>query len=371
MATEVRPVTCATVHSWNKDRSQVAVCPNSKEIHIYKAGGPDVSTWELLHVLIGHDQIVTGIDWAANTNRILSCSQDRNAYVWNFDKGLWKPTLVLLRMSRAATCCKWSPKEDKFAVGSSAKLVAICHFEEENNWWVSKTVKKHNSTVLAIAWHPSNVLIATASSDFRARIFSAVVRGVDKRTGHDTPFGDKLGFGECLAEFPARGWVHSVAFSPSGNRLAFVAHDASVSFVQLAAGAQPVIQTQKLKALPLRSIIFSGENVAVGGGHGNGPLVFVNKSGQWEDARELDTGAGAMQAIAKKQSAVSATLSMFQQTATRGQARTDVDLKTIHQNAIVTVNTFGAGRLTTTALDGRIVTWELNTISEAMAALKV
>lgn len=36
--------------------------------------------------------------------------QDRNAYVWTIDdKGKWKPTLVLLRISRAATCVKWSP----------------------------------------------------------------------------------------------------------------------------------------------------------------------------------------------------------------------------------------------------------------------
>lgn len=40
----------------------------------------------------------------------LSILQDRNAYVWTIDdKGKWKPTLVLLRISRAATCVKWSP----------------------------------------------------------------------------------------------------------------------------------------------------------------------------------------------------------------------------------------------------------------------
>jgi len=36
--------------------------------------------------------------------------QDRNAYVWTQgDDGKWKPTLVLLRINRAATCVKWSP----------------------------------------------------------------------------------------------------------------------------------------------------------------------------------------------------------------------------------------------------------------------
>jgi WD40 repeat protein len=59
-----------------------------------------------------HDeaQIVTGIDWAPKTNRIVTCSQDRNAYVWKFENGVWTPTLVILRITRAATNVKWSPQ---------------------------------------------------------------------------------------------------------------------------------------------------------------------------------------------------------------------------------------------------------------------
>lgn len=37
--------------------------------------------------------------------------QDRNAYVWCLnEEGKWKPTLVLLRINRAATCVRWSPQ---------------------------------------------------------------------------------------------------------------------------------------------------------------------------------------------------------------------------------------------------------------------
>ena len=42
---------------------------------------------------------------------VLLCSdQDRNGYVWTFVDGLWKPSLVILRINRAATIVKWSPK---------------------------------------------------------------------------------------------------------------------------------------------------------------------------------------------------------------------------------------------------------------------
>jgi actin related protein 2/3 complex subunit 1A/1B len=58
-----------------------------------------------------HDLVVSGIDWHPVTNRIVTCSHDRNAFVWNFDSASnsWKPTVVILRINRAAMDVKWSP----------------------------------------------------------------------------------------------------------------------------------------------------------------------------------------------------------------------------------------------------------------------
>lgn len=64
----VNPITC---HAWNKDRSQVALSPNNHEVHIYKREAND---WRLINVLNQHDLRVTGIDWAPNTNRIVTCA---------------------------------------------------------------------------------------------------------------------------------------------------------------------------------------------------------------------------------------------------------------------------------------------------------
>jgi len=75
--------------------------------------------------------MITAIDWAPKSNRIVTSSQDRNAYVWQEQPDLetgklvWKPTLVLLRINRAATDVKWSPHEDKFAVSSGARYVTF------------------------------------------------------------------------------------------------------------------------------------------------------------------------------------------------------------------------------------------------------
>lgn len=140
-------------------------------------------------------------------NSLVTSSQDRNTYVWNLDEtGEWKPTLVLLRINRAATFVRWSPNENKFAVASGARVIAICYFDEEHNWWTSKHLKKPiRSTVLSLDWHPNNTLLASGSADFKvsvegffrtkkiysycypdisilkACVISAFIKGVDKR----------------------------------------------------------------------------------------------------------------------------------------------------------------------------------------------
>jgi WD40 repeat protein len=84
-------------------------------------------TSAISYSFLQHDKTITSIDWAPNSNRIVTASQDRNAYVWQqtpdpqTGRTIWKPTLVLLRINRAATFVRWSPLEDKFAVASGAR----------------------------------------------------------------------------------------------------------------------------------------------------------------------------------------------------------------------------------------------------------
>ena len=86
--------------------------------------------------------------------------------------------------------------ENKFAVGSGARLISVCYFEQENDWWVSKHVKKPiRSTVNCLAWHPNNVLLAAGSTDFKARVFSAYIKEVEGKP-EATPWGKKMTFGE-------------------------------------------------------------------------------------------------------------------------------------------------------------------------------
>jgi WD40 repeat protein len=93
-----RAVSCLAV---NRDGTLFPYIPNNHEVHIAEYTGSGFNT---IQVLKEHNQLVTSVDWAHNSDRIVTCSQDRNAYVWDGDRGKgWKPTLVHLRNHRVAT----------------------------------------------------------------------------------------------------------------------------------------------------------------------------------------------------------------------------------------------------------------------------
>lgn len=154
-------------------------------------------------------------------------------------------------------------------MGSGAKLMSVCYFEEQNDWWVSKHIKKQiRSTVTCLDWHPNNVLLACGSTDFKTRIFSAYLKEVDKKSDPaslSTPWGGKNECGSTVAEFNSSqgsgGWVHSVAFSPDGNRLAWVAHDSSISVVD--ANKNMHLINVRTKYLPFLSCVWPSNKLIV------------------------------------------------------------------------------------------------------------
>jgi len=367
-------------HAWNKDQTKIALCPNSHEVWIFETNkSEDWKSWKQTHTLKKHAQFVSGIDWSPVTDQIVTCGHDRNAYVWKFDAKdkEWKPTLVILRINRAATQVKWCPAGNKFAVASGAKCVPVCHFEKSNDWWISKMIKKHKSTVLSLAWCPNNKFIVTGSCDFKCRVFSAYIKGVDP--AEDDGFGevwpDQHKFGEILCEFEhTKAWVNSVAWSPGGFRIAFTGQGSSIHFVQILAGATPVVQTLELDCLPFLDMDFVSEGSVIAAGFCMNPTIFRasgdDSDPKWELADCLDKmsggGGGAAAPEQKKGGAFDKAKGMFADSVSRGikfgagdGKSGGMEILTKHKNYISCIQLFGKGgtvkRLTTSGLDWRIL----------------
>jgi len=322
---------------------------------------------KLLRFASQHDLMVSGLDWNANTNQIVSCSHDRSAFVWNYDAASdsWKATITVLRLPRACTAVKWNPAGTKLAVASSAKLVPVLAYEAEYNWWVGKQIKTHKSTVTDLAWHPSGKILATASTDYCCRLFSAHLEEVDGDDMDGGVFGDIGPFGTVLVEFnQAKSWVTAVSWSPSGDQLAFASHNCAVSFVTWDAEGGMELDPVPTPSLPNQAVTWLSDNCLIAAGHDMNPQVYSRSAadGHWHFVGYVDNKE---KGAAKTKSAMGAARAMFADRVSKGQDSTDASsdkLLTKHTAAIVEVRHMagqGASRFSTCSVDGRVVKWDV------------
>lgn len=354
-----RPITC---HSFNHDQSQVALSTNDEVIYIFKAQGN--GKWTKTAELQEHTGKVTGVDWATKSNQIVSCGADRNAYVWKQDdSGTWKPVLVLIRINRGAITVRWSPEENKFAVGSAARVISICYYDEENNWWISKHIKKPiRSSVLSLSWHPNNILIAAGTSDFKCRIFSTYIREIEARPG-PTTWGKKMPFAQLMGEYghTVGGWVHGVAFNNEGDKLAWVGHDSSVSFVT---GEMEQASVLKTKYLPFSDCTWVSDNSIVAVGFDCNPMIFSLNGTVFQFNTKCDDA---------EKSGKGAQLSgraMFQAMDRMATSQSSESLKTRHKNSILEVIPIKGG-FSTAGSDGQVIQWDKDNLARKFQAMKI
>lgn len=359
-----QPITC---HTFNRNRTELALSPNNNEVHLYKL---KAGKWELYEKLCEHVQRVTSVAWAPNSDRIVTCGADRNAYVWTRQASGWKPTLVILRINRAATCVRWSPQENKIAVGSGARLIAICYFDEAGDWWIAKQIKKPiRSTVTCIDWHPSNYLIACGSTDFKARVFSAYVKEIESKPSA-LSWGTKMPFGNVMAEYSngGGGWVHGVSFSSAGDKLAWVGHDSSISVVDSANGN--AMATIKTEYLPFMTVSWISENNLLSAGHDCVPMIFNYDGNNIKFTSKLEKESSDDGGRAKT------ARDMFKQLDSQRTDKNVTELSTTHQNTITQLGIHsgkvgGIEKFTTSGNDGFICFWDVKTIERAFSNLRL
>lgn len=378
-----QPLVC---HAFNADCSQMAVSANSHLITIYEIPTQPIPAhkYKILDELSEHTAAVTGLDWAPKSNRIVSSAADRNSYVWTRQNdGKWKPTLVVLQINRAAICVRWSPFENKFAVGSGARSIAICYFEQEHNWWVSKHIKKPiRSTVTSLDWHPNNALIACGSSDFKTRIFSAAAKAAGDEKPGETPWGTDYKFGNLLYEAGCGGggWVHSVSFSSDGNRLAWSGHDSSITIADASSGT-PVVRSLRHSFLPFTSLEWVGRNSLLCVGHDYYPILFTVNNNGLDFTAALDTNLSDNIGGAGEKPA-SSTQNAFRKFIGNDRFKestnvsADATITSVHQNTINELrilkgNKSNAQQVSTIGRDGLLVLWDLQTLSQKVSGLRI
>ncbi|CCE65017.1 hypothetical protein TPHA_0J01960 [Tetrapisispora phaffii CBS 4417] len=359
-------------HCFSADRTILAITCDTK-CYIYRMQG--ANSPPKLHVTLeNHDKTVTAVDISIH-GRIVTCSQDRNAYVWEpLSDGTYKPTLVLLRINRAATAVSWAPNGYKFAVGSSARIVAVCYYEQENNWWVSKHIKKPiKSTINTLSWHSNGVLLATGGTDGYMRVFSGFIKGLDtKEAVTNSPWGEKFPFGSLIREFYQGSYINDVEWRSNLEKIAYVAQDGSLNVADYQGNVQSVDAPE---GLPYRTVVWVDEASILCAGYTRHPVLFTENNGTWGFSKDFNkTSEGIAKSInsldisadddetANPTFGISA-LKKFKELDLKGSVSASVK-ESAHLNAIVDLKVFNenngkVSQVSSCGLDGEIVLYNL------------
>jgi actin related protein 2/3 complex, subunit 1A/1B len=158
------------------------------------------------------------------------------------------------------------------------------------------------------------------------------------------------------------GWVHSVAFSPSGNALAFASHDSTLTVVYPSAPEEPprAVVSISTQVLPFLSLVWSAEDEIIAAGHNCEAYRLKGSEAGWELAGSLESKGRPGVQDQREESA----LNMFKQMDLKGKVTDDTKLKTVHQNTISTIRSYeesggNVTKISSTGVDGRVVIWTL------------
>ena len=346
---------------FNKDFTQAALSKKDNLIYIYSVKDimkPD--TWQLLHTLDAHAQYVSGLDWNAHTNDILSCSHDKTSFVWEFSNNKWTPSNVVATTKLGYLCCKWNSRGDKFCEGTSAKHLFIGYYNTESKWWMGRNIKVHKSSVVCCEIDPTSLFVISGSTDLRVYISSCYLPEVDDNhlTDQTKPLAQK--FGTAIYEFRPNCWLNSVTWTPSGKLGLAAGHNSTIAVIDYKNQKTDVI---KCKHAPVSFLIPSGETSFYAVCYDRNILEYEKKGDNWDIKKTvtIETGKKSAPAAGGRGSAVSDALKKFQTMGNQKKESLAVTAKQfshLHQSIISSVNIKGKDMITTD-VSGFVKYWKL------------
>jgi len=348
----------------NKDRTMLAICPNTCDLVIYKIDG---KKFEELYTLQEHTQVISSVDWSPITNKIVTCSHDRNAYVWTLDEkeNIWRKDLVLLKLKRAATYIRWSPDGTRFIVATGTNKVRLCEYDQTENWWKSFTLSHKDPTGLTCEWvnNVHFVLTTTSRHCFYMTTNTDEADEIAAKTKKSKKDKKPVFFSDS---WPSQGWTNAAAASPSGNWIAYTSQDSYIRFIKKEEiGAEdPPVHKLNINGLPLLSIAFINDNTLIGAGFDCSPRLFFRTDDQWEDLGLLDIPQ-IREEVKQKAGGLAAKMAAF-----GGKAAPPPTAQALHDNIILGIRVTEKF-FSTCANDGRVCIWPFDIIQKHFSGKKL
>ncbi|KAG0020826.1 hypothetical protein BGZ80_003535 [Entomortierella chlamydospora] len=207
----------------------------------------ETSSWDIIHVLSGHSDTVTGLAYSASCNRIVSSSEDKTVRLWNVESG--ECIYVLKGHTEIVATVAFSPDEGQIASGSEDKTVRLWDIATGE---CTHTLKEHKDWVNAVMYSPNGVQLASVSDEDVLRLWNVGTGElIHTLKGHEdfingvtfSPDGTHIASGsgdstvriwnvdtgDCIRVLSGHQYdVRGIAYSPKGDRIASTSDDATI-----------------------------------------------------------------------------------------------------------------------------------------------
>jgi DNA-binding beta-propeller fold protein YncE len=224
----------------------------------------DATTGRTLRVLIGHQGTVSGVAFSPDGTRIATASHDHTARTWDATTG--QPNLTL-RHDNSVAAVAFSPDGTRIA---TASLDGTARTWDTTTGQHKHTLSGHNDTVNAVAFSPDAALLATASSDHTAWIWDLADARPQSLTYRLLRRHPVLPPSITLAGHQAS--VRAVEFHPEGTLLATASNDGTARVWSVRDGSTQAVLSGH--AGPVTGVAYSPDGTILATSSGDGTVRF-------------------------------------------------------------------------------------------------
>lgn len=227
---------------FNKDFTQCALSKKDSNVYIYEVKDiKNPEKWVLLHTLKNHFLYISGLDWCPATNRIVTCSYDKTAIIWEYANGKWSGSNLTASAKLGYLFAYWNVRGDKFVTGTSEKKLYIGYYNTKAEWWTGRNIKGHKSSVVCARIDPSSLFVISGSTDMKIMVTSCYDPLVDDQYLGDMDKSTIPAFETCIYQFDCGSWINTVRWNPSGTYCIASAQDANIYIINPVANTNEVI----------------------------------------------------------------------------------------------------------------------------------
>ncbi|MGQ0614301.1 MAG: WD40 repeat domain-containing serine/threonine protein kinase [Planctomycetaceae bacterium] len=197
-----------TALAFSPDGSRLAAAARDNLVRIW-----DASTGRLLGALAGHEGAVNALAFSADGKRIVTGSADESMRVW--DAAGYQLVAQAAELGRPVEAVAFAPSGELVAIA----VEDVVELRDATTLNAVAKIAGHEGRITSLAFSPDGTLLASASLDTTARLWSA---------GNGAPVAILAGHSDP---------VFSVDFDASGERLVTASYDSTVRLWAVPDGA--------------------------------------------------------------------------------------------------------------------------------------